>query len=214
MLYHPLKHHNWQANIGSAYINFSIPTNELKCFPPCFRIIIICPLSICHCDYIASSLARPTTKPAGTTVWLTGNWEIGEKMRKETLEEGRVQRETGKRLHTLAFDSLLGRVPGKAVNWCKKVEESSREWHSRRERKIILLIQLSGVIAPDVTGVQSTSVTFNGVCECQYDSNFDCHFSSCEIRFTNKILTHTAFNLLLISVHLDKSVWTWCDDNL
>lgn len=39
-----------------------------------------------------------------------------EKMRKGAEEEGRVQRETGKRLHTLTCDSLLERVPGKAVN--------------------------------------------------------------------------------------------------
>lgn len=72
---------------------------------------------------------------------------------------------------------------------------------------MILLIQLSGVIGPHVTRAPSTSMTINGVCECRCDfmrvtslshsHNFDCHFSSDEIRFTYKILTYKAFNLLL-----------------
>lgn len=86
-------------------------------------------------------------------------------MGKGTKEERRVQRETVERLHTRTCDSLLERVPGKAVNWCKRAGGSWGEWHSRRGRKMVLLIQLSGVIALHVTRAQSSATTaVCGVC--------------------------------------------------
>lgn len=91
-----------------------------------------------------------------------GTREKPEKKWRERLTEGSVEKGRGDIIETC--DSLGERVPGKAVNRCYRTEGSWRESHSSRERVMILLIQLSGVIALHVTRAQTSAITaINGV---------------------------------------------------
>lgn len=110
-------------HIACANIHLSIPTNDWRCSPQqglvlqnYFPLAIIClPLRLCCIP------AGKTNNKANRQYCLSAGGERDRQrekkyMRKGTKREGCKGRQGKKRLHRLTCDSLLDRVPEKAVN--------------------------------------------------------------------------------------------------
>lgn len=141
----------------------------------CYKIIILWPLFVCHCDCASSLLAKTDNKANSqcqSVCW--GNGELGAGKLSVTWgkgaeEEGRLQRESGREDTSnsdLWFITGQG-AQGRQWTDLKGLKGARGSDTAGGERKMILLIKLYEVIALHATRVPSSTIgAINCVCLC------------------------------------------------